>query len=335
MRFQINVQLDWDIDNEERRNVFARFRKVIARFRTAFPESYDPGLKVGGWAEIETDDENMIQCVKAWMDKQHEKYEIVVTDCWTPDEVARARWLPLVYLADYVDVDARLEQFNRYKRVLCETCGRVDESIVPAPYKIKDVSSRRTVDVFPAMNGLLIVRERVKELLLELVGNEIDWGETCFVDLSGKKVRSRKSDERLLWVRPKHAIGRELGCKPDSPCPKCGTPRTCPPLRDLNEKISTHRVTVEHFGKKHWNIARVGEWHVTDLHAIVLSGGLWAHLYNCGVKGIILPEPQGGLYSAKGEPAIEAERRFANLKTGKEDRFLRMKMWYQKKRPWG
>jgi hypothetical protein len=167
------------------------------------------------------------------------------------------------------------------------------------------------------MNGLIIVRKRVKDLLLDLVGNQIGWGETCFVDSASKQVRPANSEERLFWVRPKHTIGRPLGYRPDSPCPKCGTPRTSPPIDDPSQRVVTHRVMVEHFGNSTWNIASIGDWNVRELHTIVVSGGLWAHLYNCGVRGLLLPEPHGGLYSATGEPAIEPPRRFPNITTGK------------------
>jgi hypothetical protein len=265
-----------------------------------------------------------------WMDKEDEKYRLVVLDCWTIDEMARARWLPLLYTADYVDVDDRLNPFNKYHTILCQTCGRFDDTIVPVPYKIRDIVLRKKADVFPAFNGLLIVRQRVKNLLLEQIGDQIDCGTTCCVNSSGKRVASESAQETFFWVRPKRVIGADLEGTPSSPCPECGTPRTCPPQRDSEAKIWSDRVVVENFGMRDWNIACIGKRHVSDLRTIVMSGGLWAYLYTCGVKGLGLPDR--GLYSKRDEPPVESERRFANLKIDKKDKFLRMKMWWQKEK---
>jgi hypothetical protein len=107
---------------------------------------------------------------------------------------------------------------------------------------------------------------------------------------------------------------------------------------------------VEHFGDKRINVAYMGTlyskgavgafnrrvpeikyYSTVGWRLIVLSGGLWAYLYNCGVKRLLMPQTESPMYSAKGEPVLEPERRFADLKTGKEDRAARIKMWWQKK----
>jgi hypothetical protein len=59
----------------------------------------------------------------------------------------------------------------------------------------------------------------------------------------------------------------------------------------------------------------------------VLSGGLFAYLFNHKAKGLLVPE--GPICSARDEVIVEAERRF-NVFPSREDRVLRQKMPWQK-----
>jgi hypothetical protein len=329
MHFRLNVQIDWDIDTEDSKVVFPRLEKVFARFRLAFPESTIPRDGVG-WANFETTNESLIPRIRSWLDKEGENYQLARSDCWTIEEMARARWLEILYLYSgaRVDVDSKYDSLNEYP-VVCDSCRHVDTSVVPVPYKVQDVVLKKNVDVFPGDKGLLVVKKPVKDVLLDLIEDQIDWGEVVLVNSFGKRVPSGKGNNMVYWIRPKHGIGGDLRGKPESPCSKCGRFTTCFPDHEREGRVHTGRFLVEHFGKKQLNIAWVGN--CIGPNTVVVSGGLWAHLYNCGVKGLVLPEE--GLYSSKGQPPVEPERRFANLKTGKDDKVMRLKMWWQKKKP--
>ncbi|MFL5245986.1 MAG: hypothetical protein ACJ8FY_28280 [Gemmataceae bacterium] len=326
MHFRINVQIDWDINTEDRREVFARLRKVFSRFRAAFPESSQPKDGIG-WANFESTDETLIPRIMAWLDKEGEKYQLVQNDCWTVDEMVRARWLELLYLSGPVDIDHSIGPLNHY-RVLCEACGRLDISVVPEPYKILDDVLRKDFDFFRGDNSLIIFKAWVKDLLRDLVADQMEWGETCVVNSVGKAVSFKKARNNFLWVRPKHCIGQDLRDKATSRCSKCKQVRTCKTDRDREGKLFTGRFLVKHFGKKDLHIARVAN--CMGPNGVVVSGGLWGHLYNSGVKGLVLPDQ--GLYSAKGEPPPGSQAPVCQSENRKRGSGPSLKMWWEKRK---
>jgi len=95
---------------------------------------------------------------------------------------------------------------------------------------------------------------------------------------------------------------------------------------------------VDHFGQRKFDIACVGSWYGTRENPelqdvprdLVVSGGLFAFLYNAGVKGLVMPDE--GVFSARGDSPLEKKRRFAELTSGKQDKILRKKMWWQKEK---
>jgi hypothetical protein len=327
MHFVLNVQVDWDVDREDRRVVVSRLTKLFGRFRQAFPTARV--ARFGGWVNLMTEDENDVWAVANWMENRHEKYQVFVLDCWTIDEMLRARWLPLISAAGIADVDDAVRPLNRFPRIQCNTCGRYDVSEIPSPYKVSLKTLQKKADLFKGQ-GLLIARAPVKDLLRALIPDQLEWGETCVVDSRGRVVQ-RAITEDFFWIRPKHRIGRDIRETVAEHCPKCGLPMKGGGLYyDVNAKIwHNTRITVEDFGKKNWQLAVVGTQLPYALD-IVVSGGLWAYLYNCGVRGLVLPKQ--GLNSANGEPAIEHKRRLADLTCPKEDRALRLKMWWQKEK---
>jgi hypothetical protein len=339
MQYSVSLQLKWFRDGaaHDRRAGQAKLKDLMAGLTRAFP---NVPCKRDGVAMVllRTSDETLITRVGRWMDQRGESYQIVVVDEWTVDEIVRARWLECRYsFGDYVDENESGEPFNKFSRVLCRACGWYDESVVPTPYKVSSVALRRKEDVFAAGNGLLIVKSWVKDLLVDTARAQIEWGETALVDAVGVPVKAGERG-KVGWIRPKFHIGRNTAESRDSPCEKCGIPLGCGSVPNTDAKVFSHRLIVEHFGKKEPNIASLGTWvgsrrnpeGWSPARTIVLSGGLWAYLYNCGVKGMVTPDQ--GLYSEKGEAPVEPERRFADLKTGKEDSVLRLKMPWQRKR---
>jgi hypothetical protein len=270
--------------------------------------------------------------IAQWMDQQDQKYQIVMAQFWTIDEFVRARWVPLLYSADEAPDEERTSKFlNRYSVILCDRCGWYDETVVPSPYRINNFVLNRKEDMFRAANGLLIASKRLTHLIIDLIPEEIEWGNTTFASTKTHGVNPEQMKE-FFWIRPKNVIGKSMNETLGPPCAKCGIPLACGDYPNGSRKIVPISPLVEHFGDKKWNIACLGTWTGRrDSHSeasmarqIVISGGLFAYIYNCGIKGFVFPEQI--VFSASGEPPIEEDRRFADLNTGKQDKILRKRI---------
>jgi hypothetical protein len=287
-----------------------------------------------GCVDFRVPEQEAVTEIAKWMDQngdnyQIQKYLIVICQSWTIREFVRARWVPLLYSADETaDEDQDCKPHNKYPVVLCDKCRWFDEAVVPTPYRISTSVLKRKEEVFRARNGLLIANRRVKDLLAELIAGEIEWGKTTFASSKDHAVNPTEKRE-FYWIRPKYLIGKSMYETPDSPCPKCGIPLACGDYPNGGRKVVPISPLVEHFGDKRLNIACSGTWtgrrdspsEAVMAREIVVSGGLYAYLYNSGLKGFVFPEHI--VFSARGEPPIEETRRFGDLKTGKEDRILR------------
>jgi hypothetical protein len=95
---------------------------------------------------------------------------------------------------------------------------------------------------------------------------------------------------------------------------------------------------VASFGPSSSNLARLGRltyWapesdrRTPTLHRTVVSGGLFAALFNSRVKGLGWPDEGPYLSLAPDEPPLESERRFAHLFPPKHDKALRKKVAWE------
>jgi hypothetical protein len=289
MEFGISVQLTgW---RESHKDIGPRIGKLRAAFRKAFPRSKLDGFNS---LQLRTPNEALVDEIMGWMDaninrwmnREGERYRIVLLDMWTIDEIVRARWVEIHAKKGPANADMDWEPLNEYPRVLCEGCGNIDDSVLPRQIKISDLVIRSTDEIFYALNGLTVVNERVKDLFLQSVGDQLQWGQCQVISSSGKPKELHKPKTKFFWIRPKYLVGGYVNNQPiEGYCPKCGEAQYSPNVVDA-KLIRNNRTTIEYFGSPDWNIAACGtSGHYRRRTGAALqqrdtfvSGGLWAYI---------------------------------------------------------
>jgi hypothetical protein len=265
--------------------------------------------------------------IRDWLNKKDMSYYLHEESKWDIAALVHARYVLLWVMTggkEDVDLDRDGQPLNRSPNVLCNKCGWVDPTVVACKYKVWAPAVQGRREIFYASDGKFIINARVLDLLQGVVKNQIVYGPVRLVG-----GRTKKTDSKLFWFRPKYTTGPSVTIVWDEKCKACNRPLKC----WSNETYGIGgRLVVNGFGGAKHDIATVGSW-VGDrrdprgnddlLRRVVVSGGLFAYLYNCRIKGLLLPEG-GGVYSEKGESPIEPIRRFSHLKTGKEDIIVRM-----------
>jgi hypothetical protein len=216
-----------------------------------------------------------------------------------------------------VDVDRHDKPLNRYPKVTCQTCEGVDETAVPVPLLVSPWVSRSKQEIFHACMGLTVVRKRVLDLLLQAIDGQIQYGPARAGSKAG-------AGEKLFWVRPKRFTGRSsLGIEGPK-CPACKRPVQCWMNHDVQGLF------LEEYGLPRTDIALVPSWYghripsATHIYDTVVSGGLFAYLYNQRVQGLWWPEDGGYVSIKRGQSPIEDKRRF-DIFPPKEDRVFKRK----------
>src|SRR5262245_10004827 len=110
MHYGLSIQVDWTPEKHDYGPLFRkaktaagpRMKRLFTRLHKEFP---DIPYEFNGLAsaELRVPNEQVLPRIVSWMDKQKEKYQIVIISYWTIDDLARARWLPVTYTCDYVD----------------------------------------------------------------------------------------------------------------------------------------------------------------------------------------------------------------------------------------
>ena len=335
MYYQIQVDVDWTNTVEDWLNTpMAAVRPYLDSVFVPLQQAFAPYFhrRFVASSIFRASELSLTDKIEEWMDEKGCKYQIVFSGCWSIEELTRARWVPVAIREVATESQVR----NRYPVTLCETCLWFDETKVPDPYRVDEHSSLRKYEILPCDHGLVVVSRRVRDLLLEVVSDQVDWGRIEAVPV-GK--RSAAPHHDLYWIRPRYQIGPNMAWKTESPCPTCGQPRISRNRLEPSEtKVFSDRVVVEHFGDPSWSIASEGNWYgnrrdPSDQRVsreVFLAGGLFAYLFNHKVKGLCVPEE--GVYSTKGEPFMEARRRF-DMFSRKDDRVLRQKTGWEQKEP--
>jgi hypothetical protein len=235
-----------------------------------------------------------------------------------PQIIARSRW---------VDFDVCLPprrgeaiKSPEYK-IACTECGEFDWESIPSPYIIDDdILKYPKLEIFDQINGIVIVNNRVLDILKRFVPNEIHYGPAMIRGL-------KKGESAFNWVRPKHWIGDSAWVGSEDPCPKCGIPRK---IVSLANKFPRKPNIVSSFGDAKWNIAKVGSKSMVRTRwkrpssgsgslSLVISGGLFAVLFNEKVSGLRWPSDIPYFCVDPHYPSIEDRRRFSDIFTADHD----------------
>ena len=133
--------------------------------------------------------------------------------------------------------------------IKCEVCSRPDYEHVPQPYYLVRSRTLTPVELNPAENGNLLVRDRVKNILEVVVPGELSFYPTQY---------NRSTEETPWWLAvPVHDMATERMKAGIPHCPACGFPmppdrsnksRWQPPTEPVEEFIPTHDV----FKSKWW-----------------------------------------------------------------------------------
>jgi hypothetical protein len=232
----------------------------------------------------------------------------------TAAELARARWVPLLFYATYVDDDSNGRPLNQFGRVMCEKCKCPDLASIPEPYLVNR-NVLKSAEIFPTSDGVIVVRQRVLDLLKSAIGGQIESGEA-------KLAKGASGGEKFRWVRPKHHLGGDAEDQADvqKTCSKCAR-ATARRARSFDRKAQLYdsRLRLPEFGDPKVDLA------VMDFYGTIfpdgtrrcywpmaISGSLFAHLKANGVKAIATApggEPPACYFSKKGEPTLEAATR--------------------------
>jgi hypothetical protein len=242
----------------------------------------------------------------------------------TAAELGRARWVPLLFYAAYVDDDSNGRPLNQFGRVMCEKCRFPDLASAPDPYLVNR-NVLKNAEIFPTSDGLIVVRQRVLDLLKSAIGGQIESGEA-------KPAKGAPGGENFWWVRSKHRLGGDAEDESDvqKKCSKCGR-AVARRARSFDRKAQLYdaRLHLPDFGDPGADLA------VMDFYGeifpdgtrrcywpMAISGSLFAHLKANGVKAIATApggDPPACYFSNKGEPTLEAAaRRYAGGKAAEK-----------------
>ena len=229
--------------------------------------------------------------------------------------LALARWVPLE--SDWYSAERGKEnrRFANVHPIRCTACNWPDFDAPPEPFLVDgSVASAGKNEFLPASNGVFVVSARVLEILSTHAAADFHWGPV--VSNGAKRV-----PVEFCWLRPTRRIGARAGQQAvGTPCAACGMPE-----RFIMEGVSgssPYAPIVEHFGDAAWNLALVGDFPLGEsprdpergvTFFVAISGGLFAVLWNHGVKGLKWPK-QGPYLSKRPEDETwEEKRRFADL----------------------
>jgi hypothetical protein len=247
---------------------------------------------------------------------------------WDMAQIVTARYLPLCIDSGYwqgIDYDKKWAPLNDVAEITCTACGRIDETKPKAPYKIFGPCLKKHQEVYGGLCGRLVVASRVLKLMQAVVDDQIASGPAVITGRPKEDI-----DTGFWWIRPKYETGRQIGINGSRPCQACGMPLESRVTGESDFPAFGGREIVDSYGRRDVDIAVTVTWTGQrdestygnhDINRqVMVGGGLFAYLYNCDVKGLLLPS--GGVYSAKMEAPWEGERRFAGLPEGRPDKVM-------------
>jgi hypothetical protein len=213
----------------------------------------------------------------------------------------------------------------------CDVCAWPDVTNPLRPFLLSPTTLAKAGkrEIFVVHAGFLVVTARVLEMFERLIPGEFDHGPAI---INHRDAHSAQ----YFWIRPlTYTGGLAFAGSRGTPCPGCGRAEVYFPNDMKRDAHISGQWIVSSYGDSNANIAYIGEapWAATRSEFVLrpptrwlaLSGGLFAALYNHGVKGLTWPD-EGPLVSYNlSESAWEPQRRFADLFTGSKDKFLKAK----------
>jgi hypothetical protein len=235
--------------------------------------------------------------------------------------VAVARWVPLESNWYSAERGKENRRFANAHPIRCTACKWPDFDAPPEPFFVDgSVASAGKNEFLPASNGVFVASARVLQILSTHAGADFHSGPVVS--------RAKPLPEEFFWVRPRRRIGARVGQQAvGTPCAACGMPE-----RFSMEGVSgssPYASIVEQFGDAAWNLALVGDFPLGEsprdpergvTFFVTVSGGLFAVLWNQGVKGLQWPKQGPYISKRPAEKTWEEHRRFADVFPSAKDK---------------
>jgi len=249
-----------------------------------------------------------------WLQANVPNHHVVAFGLWDTQTLRRARWVPLAAPGEPVDCEVEdSTPLNRWKRISCSVCKWPDEKL-QEPYFVRSSVRRSSHEIFLGVNGIAVVRSRVRELLERVAADQLDFAP---VAIAG---RTRKVEADLFAMRPLHLI-QSSTVHTLTRCPSCHH------VRKYDYATNIQIPLLNRFGPPEYMIARTEPWMVSkdELWSdVIMAGELFAYLYNHSVKGLLWPR-EGGYLSSANESPITTHRFISDDYASTKDRMARKK----------
>src|SRR5438105_2184261 len=204
MEFRVSIHMPSGDERQRRRRPAVPGKKVIEGLRRAFPQCRCK--RDGNSVSLFSSSGSVAEDVIAYMKKRGPEFRIIQNDLWTGDDISRARWVELCAKVGPVDANDAWEPLNSFPDILCTECGHYNERAIPEPYYVSRALLGKKDEIFSALNGLIVVNARVKELILDVAGKQVACGEARLVGGTGQATK-RADRGKHYWIQPKFSVG--------------------------------------------------------------------------------------------------------------------------------
>jgi hypothetical protein len=305
------------------------FRKQCESIEILWGPINPPSKKFVREIQLQAIDKLVTLDIGKWLSKNQPRRimetEMQATLPASPQAVARARWLRFDSEADNVELKSPFDPSPNKYPPACKTCGWGDFAQVPEPFRVSAALTKlKNKELSRCENGVFVVSSKVLSVLKDLSADDLIIRR---VQITGRKTFA----DDWHAVRPKNALRSYGGLRGDGPvCSKCDLPARLVP-RDSSYGF------FKDFGSPACNLALVDEHPYTykdsdwdhgtaKPHDIVISGGLFAALYNAGVKGLAWPEAISCFSAKPDQPTLEPTQRFVERFPGPTNKILKHKV---------
>ena len=248
--------------------------------------------KVEDWyVEFREGTPELAATLKQLCESKGYNYDIGVAPKYTSTDIKKASFVPLFTECAWLDSDRDDVPLNKYEAVICEVCGRCDESQVPNPYRINKKVLKKPPDIFRASNGIVVLSERAFELLWDDVKQWVQSGEVVIWD-KGQVV---PCTVKYKWFRPTSKVGMFTDARVLQRCDKCGLPTEIREVRSEDDIFEVNKEIVESFQNVSAPIALAGNWFgeiepgkaCNNHWEVFISGALHEKIRKLKLKGFV------------------------------------------------
>jgi len=286
MRYRLIFAIRFD-ERKWKREAYRKNREEIYRdLITRFPSE---GAKIEDWRiEFPNGTPRLADALKDVCEAEGYEPDIGTFVHYSAKEIREAGFVRLMASSGPIDRDADHRCLNSYRVLICDTCGRRDQSLVPNPYYVDKKIMRRYEDLYYASNGVMILSVRAFESLREKIEPWVDFGQVV-IKSEGKVV---KGEVDYVWIRPKFEVGPFIDARVIKRCRKCKQPTEVRRWR-LDDVFLQNMEVVESFKGRQELIVRAGTWcgevkperSCSLLEEIFVSGALHEYIRKLKLKG--------------------------------------------------